>query len=234
MSASAADDAKEPAITHSQADAILSELRQIRQLLEQQPRQAAIAPPAAPLPQKRSMKIEGGYVLGSSDAPLTMVEFTDYQCPFCRQFEANTFNEIKRLYIDTGKLRFVSRNFPLNIHSNARRAASAALCAGDQGQFWPMREALFRPENSLTEAEILAGAPRLHLDPEQFRACLQSDKHKLDILKDMDDATALQIDATPSFLIGKSTPYGLEGYIVAGAQPFAQFDQRLKESEAGH
>jgi protein-disulfide isomerase len=218
---------KDPGITHAQADAILDQLNQIRRLLEGQAKPAAV--PAGP--QKRSVKVEGGYSLGPDTAPLTMIEFTDYQCPFCRGFESKTFDQIRKLYIDTGKLRFVSRNLPLDIHRDAMRSAEAALCAGDQGQYWPMRDLLFTSKSLATE-RILESAETLKLDPAAFRSCLESEKHKPEILSDVNDAKALQIGGTPAFVIGKTTAYGVEGYVTSGALPFAQFDAKLKASEA--
>src|ERR1035438_631380 len=97
-------------LTREQGDAILNELKAIRQLLEKgvRPEAAAPATQAAGAPITAKLKIEGGYSLGAKDAPLTMVEFTDYQCPFCRQFHQSTFPDIRKKYIDTGKVRFVS------------------------------------------------------------------------------------------------------------------------------
>jgi protein-disulfide isomerase len=228
ITAFAADDvgAKDPGITRAQADAILDELKQIRHLLEGQTKPTAV--PAGP--QKRSVKVERGYSLGSDSAPLTMIEFTDYQCPFCRGFESKTFDQIRKLYIDTGKLRFVSRNLPLDIHPDAMRSAEAALCAGDQGQYWPMRDFLFTSK-SLAMEGILESARDLKLDIAAFQSCLDGEKHRTEILNDVNDAKALQINGTPSFLIGKTTPYGVEGYVTTGAGPFAQFDATLKASE---
>src|SRR5215208_1385450 len=96
--------AEEPAITKTQADQILNELRQIRQILEKQAKLAQAGAQQEPPAQKAQLKLEGGYMLGSPDAPLTMVEFTDYQCPYCQRFHSNTFYELKKNYIDTGKV----------------------------------------------------------------------------------------------------------------------------------
>jgi protein-disulfide isomerase len=131
-SATGQDTSKDTSITRGQADAILNELKQIRQLLERQ--QANSAPPPQPVSGK--LKDGGEFALGSKDAPVTMIEFTDYECPFCRQFESTTFSEIRKQLIDTGKLRVIVRNMPLPMHSHAIVAAQAAFCAGDQGQFW--------------------------------------------------------------------------------------------------
>src|SRR5690348_16641353 len=126
--------AAEKGITKQQADEILDELRQIRQLLEKQ--QNANAQPEQPTRAK--VATAGAFAIGSQNEPVTMVEFTDFQCPFCYRFHVNTFNELKKNFIDTGKVRFVSRDLPLDFHPNAMQAAQAGRCAGEQGQFWPM------------------------------------------------------------------------------------------------
>src|SRR5215471_6315867 len=122
-------------MTRDQADAILNELKAIHQLLLTQQNVAAAkaAPAAAPASDNVQMKMASGwYSIGRDDAPVTMVEFADYQCPFCRKFHAETFAELKKNYIDTGKVRYVSRDLPLDFHPNAPGAAVAARCAGEQ------------------------------------------------------------------------------------------------------
>ena len=135
------------AMSQGQAAAILHELQEIRKVLENQPR-AAAAPAAtaraAPRPQRAVVSIAGAHSLGRDVAPLTLVEFTDYQCPFCGRFATTTFDQIKAAYIDTGQLRLVSRDLPLPIHNNAEIAAYAARCAAEQGKYWEMRHTMFR------------------------------------------------------------------------------------------
>src|SRR5215472_8630220 len=155
--------AAEPGITRKQADDILNELRQIRQLLEKQP----AAPQQAPGTQitKARISTEGAYVMGSKDAPLTMVEFTNFQCPFCQRFHVATFSELKKNYIDTGKLRFYSRDMPLDFHANAMRAAQAARCANEQGKFWQLRDVMGANPDKLDLEHIVGFATDLKLDP---------------------------------------------------------------------
>src|SRR5262245_10109126 len=117
-------------ITREQADAMLAELRAIHQLLDRQA--PPVMRPSPPAPTVRMAVAQGWYALGRDDAPLTIVEFSDYQCPYCRRFHLETFPELKKNYVDTGKVRFVSRDLPLDFHPNALRAAEAARCAGDQ------------------------------------------------------------------------------------------------------
>src|SRR5436190_18516411 len=140
---------------------MLKELRQIRQLLE---RLTQPQPAAAPQPTTARITNLKGFVMGRPDAPLTMVEFTDLQCPFCRQYVSTTFDEIKKNWIDTGKLRYISRDFPLDFHPQAMPAARAARCAGEQGKFFELRYALMRNANLLSSDYINKTAADMKLD----------------------------------------------------------------------
>src|SRR3954469_9269126 len=121
-------------------------------------------PPQPPQPPSRARVTNvSAYALGREDAPLTMVEFTDLQCPYCRQFALTSFDDIKKNWIDTGKLRYISRDFPLAIHAQAMPAARAARCAGEQGKFWEMRLTLMRNANLLTADYIAKTAADLKL-----------------------------------------------------------------------
>jgi protein-disulfide isomerase len=219
-------DSGEQGITRDQANAILDELRQIRKLLEKE----ASEPEPAPPPTGK-LKIEGGYMLGSKDAPYTVVEFTDYECPFCRQFEMTTFPQLRKKYIDTGKIRFVSRNLPLSIHPHAARAALAVMCAGDQGQFWKMRDLVFANQKALTDDGLAQDAKDLSLDLAVFQSCLDTKKHAPEIRSDVKEAASLQLDATPSFLVGKTTTDGVEGTILMGTEPLAAFEAVLERAK---
>ena len=226
--ASAADkkNGAQPGITSEQADEILNELRQIRQLLEKG------APPAAAAAEPGSgiqMNIEGGPWLGRKDAPLTVVEFTDYQCSFCQRFHEATFPELKKKYIDTGKIRFASRDMPLEFHSNASRAAEAARCAGDQGEFWEMRDRLISNASRLSPGDVTGYAHALKLDALQFQTCMDSGKYAKTVQKDTATAESLGVTGTPSFLVGKSTRAGVSGVILVGALPIEAFDEKLKD-----
>jgi protein-disulfide isomerase len=228
-------DAKDSGITRHQADEILNELKAIRQLLEKENRPGGRGqlPPMPQVPQTGKLRLEGGYSLGSVDAPVTIVEFTDYQCPFCRAFESTTFVEIRKKYIDTGKVRFVIRDFPLvAMHPHAMQAAEAAHCAGDQGEFMPMHDILFGDPGKLGQSRLIDYAESLKLDVTAFRSCLEGGKHKSAIHNDMEVAASLQINGTPAFLVGKATGDEVSGAIVIGAQPFSVFETKLKEAEA--
>jgi protein-disulfide isomerase len=174
--------------------------------------------------------VGGAYTLGHADAPVTIVEFTDLQCPFCSRFATQTFDELKKNYIDTGQVLFVTRDLPLaHLHPHAQRAAVAARCAGEQGKFWELRTRLVRNASTLSPEFITSASRQLNLDPAKFDACLASGKHDADIRKDVADAGSVGITGTPSFVIGRTSANGFEGVKVVGAQPYAFFDTRLKQ-----
>ncbi len=223
----AQDAAKDQGISRQQADQILDELRQIRQLLE---RQQAKAPQAQEEQVvKAKVNLEGFAMLGSKEASLTIVEFTDYQCPFCQRFHTTAFPELKKNYIDTGKVRFYSRDLPLDFHPNAMRAAEAARCANEQGQFWKLRDVMGANPNKLDMDSLVADATDLKMDVKAFRACVESEKYKNAVQTDVMEAMKIGANGTPTFVIGKSTPGGVDGELVVGAQPYPMFDQKLKE-----
>jgi protein-disulfide isomerase len=222
-------------MTKDQADAILTELKAIHQLLQtQQNTRAAAAPVAAPAPapsDKVKMSVgTGWYAMGREDAPVTMVEFTDYQCPFCRRFEADSFAQLKKDYIDTGKVRFVSRDLPLDFHPNAPAAAMAARCAGDQHKFWEMRDAMMLDTaTDLGPDSILKYGQKTNLDMTAFRGCLSDKKYTSAIQKDTADAGTLGISGTPSFVIGKTAKDEIAGIRIVGAVPYSVFDSTIKD-----
>jgi len=217
-------------ITESQADAILDELRKIRTLLEKQQTLPAQAPaPSAAAPQHMSMMVsKGWYSLGPEDAPLTLIEFTDYECPFCRNFQSKTFAELKKNYIDTGKLHFINYDLPLDFHAHALVAAEAVRCAGDQGKFWEMRDALINTSD-LSRDAIVRQAQTLSLDAVAFRTCLDTEKYKSEIQKDQADAASMQISGTPTFILGRVTNHLLSGDVIVGAQPYESFENAIKQ-----
>ena len=217
--------AADKGITREQADEILKELRQIRELLE---KQGAPAPSGQQQITKATVSIEGAYAMGSKDAPLTMVEFTDFQCPFCQRFHLQTFAELKKNYIDTGKLRFVSRDLPLDFHPNALQAAQAGRCAGEQNQFWSMRDRMNSNPEKLDMDNLSEMARDLKLNVASFRSCIESGKYKNAIRTDTQTAEKIGANGTPSFVLGKSTPEGVDGELIIGAMPYELFDQKIK------
>jgi protein-disulfide isomerase len=218
---------KDQGITREQADQILNELRQIRELLEKQ--QAKAPQPQGEQANRAKLNLEGFAMLGSKQAPLTIVEFTDYQCPFCQRFHATSFGDLKKNYIDTGKVRFYSRDLPLDFHSNAMRAAEAARCASEQGQFWTLRDVMVANPDKLDMDSLVADAADLKMNVKTFRTCVESEKYKNAVQTDVMEAMKIGATGTPTFVIGKSTSDGVDGELVVGAQPYPMFDQKLKD-----
>src|ERR1035438_3579240 len=211
-------------MTKDQADAILNELKAIHQLLLNPPAtRTAVAAPAVPPSDKVKMSVgTGWYALGRDDAPVTVVEFTDYQCPFCRRFETDTFAQLKKDYIDTGKVRFVSRDLPLDFHPNAPAAAMAARCAGEQHKFWEMRDAMMLDTaTDLGPDSILKYGQKTNLDMTAFGGCLKDKKYTSAIQKDAADAGALGIRGTPRFVIGKTAKDENAGIRIVGATDYS-------------
>jgi protein-disulfide isomerase len=215
-------------MTQQQGDEILQELRQIRQLLEK-PAKPASAPQEEAPTRAKLADLSGVPMLGSKSAPITIVEYTDYQCQYCQHFHVTTFAELKKAYIDTGKVRFFSKDLPLDFHPNAMRAAMAARCAGEQGKFWELRDTMGANPNSLDMEHIVGFAANLKMDAGALRACIDGGKYKERVQGDVLEAMRIGATGTPTFIVGKSLGNGVEGELVPGAMPFQMFDLKLKE-----
>ena len=215
------------------------QLAEIKKLLQQQPQRAAAAPPAAPAgPAVKDVVFELGQndVKGAKDAKLTLIEFTDYQCPFCARYVRDTYPQIDKEYVQTGKLRYVLLDLPLeSIHKNAFTASEATYCAQDQGKYWEMHDRLFANQQAL---EPWSGhAQAIGLDVAQFDACLAGNKHDEAIRADMKEAQKVGITGTPGFVIGLTDPKdptkvkGLS--FIRGAQAFAAFKSQIDPALGG-
>lgn len=182
----------------------------------------------APVPSPRQLEIAGNPVLGAADAPVTIVEFIDYECPYCQRFARDTQPQIKERYIDTGKVRYVARDFPLPQHKRARPAAIAAACAGEQGRFWEMHDALLVRPGRLDEADFLMHAVGIGLDRERFDACRAEARHAGRLDADFAAARALGVGGTPTFLVGASRGQVAQGELLDGDEDFAEFEKVLE------
>jgi protein-disulfide isomerase len=216
------------AITSAQAEEILTELRKIRQLLEKN--SAASQPAAVPVPEKVSVAVRDSNALGRDDAPLTMIEFADFQCPFCRRFHTDTFDEIRKNFIDTGKLRYISRDLPLPMHDHAPQAARAARCAGDQHHFWELRHLLILNQDKLGSDDLLTYARQLNLDVPVFTTCIDSRRYDAAVQQDATDAAEVGVVGTPTFIIGRTFQKGrFEGIKIVGVQPYFIYEAKIRE-----
>jgi protein-disulfide isomerase len=182
----------------------------------------------APQPTKSAyarydIPIEGYPSLGPDDAEIVIVEFSDFQCPYCRRFHDETYQALLNAY--PGQIRFVYRNLPLtSIHPSAMPAAIASLCANDQNAYWDYHEKLFSSE-TLDEATYIQYATDLGLDVETFTACLSSGSHDEFIQQDMEFSLGLGVQSTPTFFVN--------GLAIVGAQPLASFQQLIDKELAG-
>jgi protein-disulfide isomerase len=224
--------ARADGITSEQAQQILDELKAIRKTLETRP--AMPAQPAAQAPAPADDKVSmvfpsGGFSVGKENAPLVLVEYTDYQCPFCQRYHNDSFAQIKANFIDTGKIRYISRDFPLPFHENARRSATAARCAAEQGKFWELRHTMIVNASQLQADKLGGYAQSASLDVPKFQACVDSDKFKAAIDKDIAEGSAAGINGTPSFVLGRIENGKLQGVRMVGAMPYAQFEAKIQD-----
>ena len=195
------------------------------------------APPAPdqqpPAPSRVQLSADDDPVLGNANAPLTIIEFSDYQCPFCQRFHQQTWSQLKTDYIDSGKVKFVYRDFPLPFHQNAEISAEAANCAGDQNKYWEMHDELFAKGSGdgtgLDAASLKGYAAALGMNAANFATCLNSTKYAGEIQKDTADGGTAGVSGTPTFFIGSPG----KGYqILVGAQPYAAFKQAIEQELA--
>jgi protein-disulfide isomerase len=187
--------------------------------------------PAEPTPPPVVKDLSAGKlpIMGNKNAKVTLVEFSDYQCPFCKKFYDESEKQIVEKYVKTGKVKFAYRHFPLSsIHPNAQKAAEASECANEQGKFWEFHDLLFANQDiwspkpaadALTDWTATAG--QLGMDPEQFQACVTSDKYKKNVAVDTEAATKVQVNATPTMFVN--------GVRVVGAVPFADIEKTIEQ-----
>ncbi len=201
-------------------------------VVQQPPTQA---PPSQPSQVKVS--IDDDPILGDKNAKVTVIEFSDYQCPFCRKFWTETFHQLKKDYIDTGKVKFILRDFPLSsIHPAAEPAAEAAECAREVGKgddaYWKMHEKIFQEGNKLDGGDPINGPVKgtAQFGPEDLKkwakelgydigSCLDSGKYKSEVAKDEADGSSYGVQGTPSFFVN--------GKQLSGAQPYSAFQAAI-------
>lgn len=198
---------------------------------DQQPAAAAPQAPAAPDPADVLQKLKNGHlpVKGNENAPVTIVEFSDFECPFCGRFYSETLDQIITDYIDTGKAKIYYRHYPLSFHPKATPLALASECANDQGSFWAMHDAIFDKtvagtSSTATDDDIKQWAVDLGLDAATFNSCYDNKTHQSKIDEDFAAGSEVGVSGTPTFYIN--------GKQLVGAQPFESFkaiiDEELK------
>jgi len=194
------------------------------------PRASAQNQPAAPdqapsgNPTRYDVPTDDDPSLGPADAPITMIEFSDYECPYCRKWHNEVFKPLMSNY--AGKIRFVYRDFPLSSsHFNAQPAAEAANCAGEQNQYWEFADKMFASESGLGSEMYLQSAKELGLDLEKFSECVSSRRYEDEVTADYEYAANLGIRSTPTFFIN--------GLALIGAQPYEVFQTVIDQELAG-
>ena len=225
-----------PALTREQGAQILEELVAIQdELRDLDARGVGARGGARALPATARLPLgKEPIALGSSRAPVTIVEFDDLQCPFCRAFATTTLPKIERDYIATGEVRFISRDMPLPIHPYAMGAAEAEQCAGAQGKFWQFRAGVLGAQGPPTPSALTAEAARLDLDMSAFQRCLSTQRFAKRINGDIAAARAAGARGTPTFIIGEVPPGApggaviLTGTVLRGNRPYADFQAAIK------
>jgi len=219
-------------VTQEELKAIISEIE-----IKTIPTQQTQIPTQPTAPQIFQVSLDDDPVKGNPNAPVTVVEFSDFQCPFCSRFFQQTLPLIEENYIDTGKIKFVYKDLPLDsLHPNARAAHIAAECADEQGKFWEYHDVLFEKQSqwsSLASSELentfTEFATDMGLQAASFESCMQSPNIADEVNKDTLEAASYGATGTPTFFIGNEK----DGFIkLVGAQPYAVF-QRVIDNQLG-
>ena len=204
---------------------IQKELQAIKNLLQRM--QVPPSPQAAAV----FLSVEKSPFKGDKNAKVTIIEFSDYQCPFCARHNRETLPQLTNAYIKTGKVKYVFRDFPLeSIHQQALKAHEAAYCAGEQGKYWEMHDQLFGNQPALNPPDLARYAQAIGLNTPDFKSCLDSGKYLAKIRAGLAEGTNAGVRGTPTFFLGYTEPN--ESKIQAlmairGAHPFARFQEAL-------
>lgn len=216
---------KELLVINKDITNILEEVKAIKT----RPAPAARPDTAPTQPQNVKVSIDDDPIRGNKDAPVTIIEFSDYQCPFCKRFYDQVVPSIEEDYVSKGKVRLVFRDYPLQFHKKAVPAAIAANCAGEQGKYWEVHDFLFENPEKLDTDAVLSSTQELGLDHGKFEKCVNDKAAKeAEIKNDFADGQKYGVTGTPSFFIGK-TGDGKEmtGIYVRGAQPYHVFKNHI-------
>jgi len=169
-------------------------------------------------------------VMGDDKAPLAIVEFTDYECPYCVRFAQTTWPSLKREFVDTGKLKLVTYDFPLSIHNNAIKAAVAGRCSSAQGQYKGMRNTLFASSRNLKAETYTKAAQSLGMDTAQFATCMDNKDNVTGVYQDIALGKKLGVQGTPRFYVGRVVGDQLRDVtVISGAKSFSVFSQIIRK-----
>ncbi len=190
---------------------------------ERQAPLANVGNAVAGLPTVQNVSIDDDIILGNPQAPVTVIEFGDYQCPFCGRFFTDAEKQVRDNYVATGKVRMVYRDFPLdNLHPFARPAAEAAECARDQGQYWAYHDLLFTRQDQLPTLNFVSLAKELGLDDAAFKTCVDTKKYAKEVETDYQDGLKVGVSGTPTAFVN--------GKMLSGALPYETFKSAIEDA----
>ena len=191
-------------------------------------------PATPPKPESILLGIDDDPVKGDRKARLVLVEFSDFQCPFCARFVRETLPEIEKNYIKTGKLKHVFRDFPItSAHKDALKAALAAGCALDQGKYWEMHDRLFENQAAFTVYNLTQNAEAIGLNKETFQQCLNNNEYATEVQNDFADGTRAGVNQTPFFFLGLTEPNSPKVKVltvISGAKPYSVFKAAIESA----
>ena len=220
--------AEELQLLRKDVDTIKANQAEIERMVRELKDLARAGQPAQPpAPESIQLGIDDDPVKGDQKARLVLVEFSDYQCPYCGRFVRETFPQIEKDYIKTGKLKYVFRDFPITaVHKDALKAALAAGCALDQGKYWEMHDRLFENQSAFTVHNLTQNAEAIGLNKETFQRCLNNNEYTTEVQSDFADGTKAGVNQTPFFFLGVTEPNSTKVKVltvIAGAKPYAVF-----------
>lgn len=174
--------------------------------------------------------VEDNPVKGQEDAPVTIVEYADFECPVCQQFYEQTMPPILERYVSSGQVRIVYKNFPLPMHDNAMSAAVAGECAYRQDGFWEFHNKLYDNQNRLSRENYVSWAEQTGLNTTQFRTCLDDETVREEVNQDKSEGRQVGVTGTPSFVVGK-TGRPVEGELLIGAKDFVTVEAAIQRAK---
>jgi len=189
--------------------------------------------PDSPPKLNADLSVEGEPQLGEDTAPITIVEYSDFECPYCQRFHQEVLPKLKTAYIETGLVRFIHKDLPLPFHAQAQPAAAASRCAGEQGQYWSAYAALFDQQTCLECKGVVEIVASSGVNKKELKACMERPSTSTAINSNISEAQLHNIRATPTFVVGATLGNGKHrGQVMEGALPWPQFkaliEQQLK------
>jgi len=214
-----------------------SDIQEIKNAVDDSTNPSQKVVPPAPTPSIQEVSMDNDAVLGDPNAPVTIIEFSDYECPYCKSYFQNTFPDIKKEYVDTGKVKVVYRDFPLSFHDPmATTEAIAAECVRKEGgdeKYFEFHDKIFENTssngNGLTVDQLYGFATDLGLSATDLKTCVEAREFEQEVKDDINYSSSVGVTGTPSFFVGKSGESSIKGELVVGAQPFSTFKDLIEK-----